>query len=1003
MQHSNTNSIFNIGRPPFIISVFSRKPLFVFESILISLSIIFFHQPVLHAQLIYSVNPFVGTAAHGHTFPGATAPFGMVQLSPDTRVEGWDACGGYHYSDSTILGFSHTHLSGTGIPDYGDVLFLPATGRPGLVTAQKFSHQNETARPGYYRVSFDNDRITAELTATTRVGVHRYTFPASRESNIIINLHHGLGPDRVLDSWLEFASDAEIRGERHSTGWAKDQHVYFVAQFSKPFERFGDLNSPDNRSHKISGNDVRAYVRFATTDKEQIVVKVGISSVDIEGARRNLQSEVPRWDFDNVRIAAEEQWNRELSKIEIEGGTGAQRRTFSTALYHAMLAPNVSSDVDGRYRGMDGQIRTTGGSILYTVFSLWDTFRTEHPLLTIIDQERTTDFIRSMLAKYSESGTLPVWELASNETWTMVGYHSIPVLVDAYVKGIRGFDAETAFEAMKKSAMADRYGLQYYRRHGFIPGDRDAESVSKTLEYAYDDWCIAQMARMLGKSDDAGLFSERAQFYKNVFDRRVGFMRGKRNGNWVEPFDPTSVTIDFTEANAWQYTFFVPHDIPGLQNLLGGRKELEKKLDGLFFSSSEMAGRNQSDITGMVGQYAQGNEPSHHVAYLYAFTDSPWKTQHLVRRILDSLYTPLPEGLCGNDDCGQMSAWYVMSALGLYPLLPGAPFYVTGSPLFEKATIHLENGKSFVINAPGNTSRTGYVREMKINGKRVSSPLLLHETIMNGGSIEFAMSARPVSSNPLPDELPGVPRPNPIVPVPVIKSDGQSFKDSMKISISSPFSGAEIFFSFKSQPAQSDFRRYERPFFISEDKTVSAFSRRDGFIPSRIVTASFTKARHVGTLKLYSQFAPQYAAGGSQALVDGLRGGDDFHLGTWQGYEGTDLVAILDLEKEQVLDEVSLGCLQDNNAWIFFPQSVEFSFSHDGTTFSRPVVITTNVPPNDPRSLIRELKATNLSVTARYVRLVAKGLGICPPWHKGAGEKAWLFVDEITIKTRESK
>ncbi len=942
------------------------------------------------------VNPFIGTDAHGHTFPGATVPFGMVQLSPDTRVEGWDACAGYHYSDSTILGFSHTHLSGTGIPDYGDILFLPTTRQPEKVSSQKFSHSDEEARPGYYRVSFINDRITSELTATTRVGVHRYTFPASSQSSILVNLRHGLGPDQVLDSWLEFISDTEIQGYRRSTGWAKDQRIYFAAQFSRRFSRFGDLHNPANRARKLEGNDVRGYVQFATTENEQIIVKVGISSVDIDGARKNLREEVPHWSFEKVRDDAEARWNSELSKIEVEGGSRDQRITFSTALYHTMIAPNISSDVDGRYRGMDGSIRTAQGFDLYTVFSLWDTFRTEHPLLAIIDRKRSNDFIKSLLAKYDEGGVLPVWELASNETWTMIGYHSIPVILDAYVKGIRNFDTELAFRAMKQSAMADRFGLNYYKQHGFIPGDRDGESVSKTLEYAFDDWCIARMAVLLGKKDDAQMFFERSQFYKNIFDRETGFMRGKRNGAWVEPFDPTSVNIDFTEANSWQYTFFVPHDIPGLQALMGGRKAFEKKLDELFFSSSAMSGRRQSDITGMIGQYAQGNEPSHHTAYLYNFTDSPWKTQHLVRRILDSLYTPLPDGLCGNDDCGQLSAWYVMSALGFYPLTPGTGSYVVGSPLFEKASIRLENGRVFTIHAPGNSPKTPFIRELLINGELSTGSTVDHETIMRGGSATFVMTSKFSRSRiPLTVESPAATKP--IVPVPLITAQGQSFRDSLVVTIASSLTDVQTYFSLDTSQL---FHLYQSPITIRHNTTVSAYSAKEGFVSSKVVEAAFTRARHIGTLQLFTEYAPQYAAGGAQALVDGLRGGEDFRLGTWQGYEGRDLTAILDLGEVQDLAGISLGCLQDNNAWIFFPQFVEFSFSHDGTNFSAPVTAANPVPPEDSRVLVREFSSGAVSQLARYIRIVAKSLGLCPPWHKGAGGKAWLFVDEITINPK---
>ena len=642
------------------------------------------------------VDPFIGTGGHGHTFPGATVPFGMVQLSPDTRLDGWDGCSGYHHDDEFIYGFSHTHLSGTGCSDFGDILLMPgvgvaewnngADGKPGY--RSHFRHANETASPGYYSVLLDDSGVKAELTATTHVGVHRYTFPAAADdANVVIDLTHR---DEVIDSaigWNEGCT--EIHGFRRSRAWAQDQIVYFVVRFSQPFWQTGHLDSPaghpGGRENKWSG-------RFSLKDGQPLVVKVGISAVDEAGAARNLDAEMPTFDFDAARSAARAGWRSQLAKVEAKGGTDAQRRTFYTALYHCCIAPNVFGDVDGRYRGRDGKIHQADGWTQHTVFSLWDTFRALHPLMTLIEPERTNDWIRTLLAQYREGGALPVWELAANETDCMIGYHAVPVIADAYAKGIRGWDANAALDAMVASANRDVRGLPAYRDNGFVPAEAEGESVSKTLEYAYDDWCIAEMARALGRSDVARTFEERAQSWKNLFDPATGFFRPRRNDTWITPFDPAEVNFHLTEANSWQYSLFVPHDVEGLATMHGGRDKLAARLDALFTAPSATKGRDQADISGMIGQYAHGNEPSHHMAWLYDYAGQPWKTQERVRQILGTLYSDQPDGLCGNEDCGQMSAWYVLSALGIYPVCPGRPEYVLGTPLFPEATLHLPGG-----------------------------------------------------------------------------------------------------------------------------------------------------------------------------------------------------------------------------------------------------------------------------------------------------------------------
>ncbi|HKR59317.1 MAG TPA: GH92 family glycosyl hydrolase, partial [Pyrinomonadaceae bacterium] len=605
------------------------------------------------------VDPFVGTGGHGHTFPGATLPFGMVQLSPDTRLTGWDGCSGYHYSDHIIYGFSHTHLSGTGISDYGDILLMPTVGdihfeanpaEPRNGYASQFSHKNETAQPGYYSVRLDDDDVFAELTATARTGFHRYTFPKSDRANIILDLAHR---DRVRESYLHVIDKTHVVGFRRSEAWAKDQIVYFALEFSRPFIE-SKLNS-NATAQEARGTDLKAGFRFSTQDGAPVLVKVGISAVSIEGARANLQAEINHWDFERVKTDADRIWNTELAKIVVTSGNQIHLKNFYTALYHSMLAPNLFMDVDRKYRGRDFQTHTAKDFDNYTVFSLWDTFRAAHPLYTIIDQRRTRDFINTFLAQYEQGGRLPVWELAANETDTMIGYHAVSVIADAAAKDIDGFDRKLALKAMKHSAEQKHFGLAPYADHGFMNMEEERESVSKTLEYAYDDWCIAELARLEDQTADHERFSARAQYYKNVFDRATGFMRPRTNAQWLIPFDPREVDFNFTEANSWQYSFFVPHDITGLITLMGGKPAFVAKLDALFTADSKTTGREQADITGLIGQYAHGNEPSHHMAYLYNYANQPWKTQARVRQILDNFYQPKPDGLIGNEDCGQMS------------------------------------------------------------------------------------------------------------------------------------------------------------------------------------------------------------------------------------------------------------------------------------------------------------------------------------------------------------
>ena len=715
------------------------------------------------------VDPFIGTGGHGHMFPGAALPFGMVQLSPDTRLSGWDGCSGYYYSDNRIYGFSHTHLSGTGCSDYGDVLLMPTVGKVDFNNqnySSTFKKESEKASAGYYSVFLDKPKVKAELTATLRTGLHKYTFPKTSAANIILDLTHR---DKLNKGEINVTGNNELSGYRISSDWSRKQVVYFVIQFSKAFKKFGVSNGikPTDNSRQKTGKKLRSYVQFETEEEEVIYVRVGISAVSVDGARKNLEAEQPTFAFEKVRSDAQMAWNNELSKIEVETDNEQDKRIFYTALYHAMLTPNVYQDVDEKYRGRDNQIHETRQFSYYTVFSLWDTYRALHPLLTLIDKKRTSDFINTFITQYEQRKMLPVWELSSYETFCMNGYHSVSVITDAYLKGVTGFDAGKAMEAMNKSASQSKAelkahkragtpiadvsfyhhfsGINQYHKFGYIKQRFVRESVSKTLEYSYDDWCIAQMAKKLNNTELYNKYIKGALNYKNIFDPTTGFMR-PRHHKFLPKFDPYNVSHSFTESNAWQYAFYVPQDLTGHMKLLGGKDKLASFLDTLFTTSSKLNGINKADISGMIGQYAHGNEPSHQIAYEYDYAGQPWKTQYIVRRILKELYSDKPDGLSGNEDCGQMSAWYIFSALGFYPVCPGSDHYAMGSPIFKKATIHLENGKSFTINTSGNGTSNVYINNAKLNGADYTKSYLKYDDISNGGLLELNMGNSPNKS-----------------------------------------------------------------------------------------------------------------------------------------------------------------------------------------------------------------------------------------------------------------
>ncbi len=708
------------------------------------------------------VNPFIGTAEHGHTYPGAQVPFGMVQLSPDNGFQGWDWCSGYNYADSVIVGFSHTHLSGTGIGDLYDLLVMPAvapfkTGAPNRPEKASyeyslFSHKEELAEPGYYRVLLKDYGIFAELTATERAGMHRYSFPANKQPVIILNLQHAMNWDAAVDTRIEILDNQTIAGYRLSTGWANDQHIYFVARFSQPFIKH-EINNQKivKKTGEQSGDAQKGYFWFSKDANKPILLKIGISAVSVEGAMQNLEKEIPGWDFDDIKDRARLAWEKSLDVIKVSDKKENEKTIFYTALYHSMLAPTLFSDVDGSYRGADGKTRINKSFVNYTTFSLWDTYRASHPLFCLIQPDRVNDMVSSLLAFYKESGLLPKWPLVGCETGTMTGYHAVPVIVEAYLKGYRNFDAELAYEAVKKSAMQDVEGIKYWRDLGYIPADKENESVSKALEYAYDDWCIAQFAKALGKQQDYELFLKRAGNYRNFFDASTGFMRGKMaNGEWRTPFNPFMAehrANDYTEGNAWQYTWLVPHDPEGLIQLMGGKEKFSNRLDSLFLVKSDLSGKTVSpDISGLIGQYAQGNEPGHHTIYLYNYAGKPWKTAEKIQYIRKNFYKNEPNGIIGNDDCGQMSAWYVFGAMGFYPVDPSGLFYAIGSPEFERLVLKLPNNKIFEVVARNLSDKNIYIKSALLNGRPFMHNYITHQELMQGGRLEFVMDKKPSGS-----------------------------------------------------------------------------------------------------------------------------------------------------------------------------------------------------------------------------------------------------------------
>ncbi len=979
---------------------------------------------VFQEDKIQYVNPFIGTGGHGHTYPGASAPFGMIQLSPDTRYEGWDGCSGYHYSDDTIYGFSHTHLSGTGVSDYGDLLVVPQHGSPRLDPGYlvedgygaSFSHDKETASPGFYSVHLEEPDIDVRLATTTRAGIHEYTFNKLKGKKfLLLDLDHR---DRIIATDMEATDKNTVQGYRISQAWAERQEFHFYMKTDVPFQK----------ARMILKKGRHKMLLIFPKETKKVTLRVGISAVDIKGAEANVNAEIPHFDLDKVKMATENQWRNELIKIQFQSDDKEVMTNFYTALYHSYLNPNVFSDADGRYRGYDGNIHELpkDSKNNYTVFSLWDTYRATHPLFTLTQVQRTNDFIRTFLRQFEQKGTLPIWELAGNETGCMIGYHSVSVIADAYTKGIQDYDAKAAIKAMIATSVRDELGKLEYGSQGFLGVSNEPESVSKTLEYAYNDFCIAEMIADYHKKSNSTTFAKDQDEYRkrsmnfiNLYDPSTKFMRARRSGSWFSPFNPAEVNFNYTEANSWQYSLYTPHAVGVHTDLLGSKDSLEAWLDRLFTTPSDLSGRHQVDITGLIGQYAHGNEPSHHMAYLYNYTNAPEKTAEYIHQISTTLYSNAPDGLSGNEDCGQMSSWYVLSALGFYQIAPGRPYYDFGTPMMNDAMMQFEGGRKLRIQAKRASKSSKYIDKIVFNGKELKQRYISHEQLKKGGTLEYFLTDAPSENYksyamaPTIDEVP-----DNFVPAPYRVQTNRVFEDQAEVTLKTPLPADIYYTTDGSDPKSSkSVKKYGgitpvvigsqgpapstgESIYVTETTQVKAYAKDSLGNESAVVTMDLVKKDPNISIEIRSTYANQYAAYGDLTMIDGIRGGNEYRTGDWQGYWAQDIMVELTFKNPRTISELALGCLEDTKSWIFLPNAVVFEGSTDGVNFEilginkQIHTATSNRPP-----IVKDFKWTIEQAKAfKKIRVTALNYGKCPVWHLGAGNDTWLFVDEIVLK-----
>jgi predicted alpha-1,2-mannosidase len=956
------------------------------------------------------VNPFIGTGGHGHTYPGASAPFGMIQLSPDTRHDGWDGCSGYHYSDSIIYGFSHTHLSGTGVSDYGDLLIVPQNGKPRIDPGYHskkgygslFSHDSEEASPGYYGVKLLDNDIDVRLTVSERAGMHEYTFnKKAGKKFILIDLDHR---DKLLSTTMNILSKTRISGSRTSHAWATEQHFYFDLELNTPYQKA--------RIFKKNGRN-KLLLIFPKSTK-QIKIRVGISAVSAKGARLNRLKEISDWDFEKTLKRVQSKWTQELNKVLFRSKDKEVMTNFYTAMYHSFLNPNVFSDVDGQYRGFDNKIHQLkeGEHENYTVFSLWDTYRATHPLFTLTQTKRTNAFINTFLRHYQHGGDLPVWELAGNETNCMIGYHSASVIADAYAKGLYDYDAYMALEAMLHTSNEDEVGKKLYATQGFLGVSDEPESVSKTLEYAYDDFCIYQMLKQYSIDNDDPVFADkidtylkRSMSFVNVYDPSTGFMRGRRSGQWFAPFKPAEVNFNYTEANSWQYSLYAPHAVGVLRDLIGGHDAMEKWLDDLFTTQSDLSGRHQVDITGLIGQYAHGNEPSHHMAYLYNYTNAPHKTQVYLDQIMKEMYSNTPDGLSGNEDCGQMSSWYVLSAMGIYQIAPGRPVYEIGRPLLDEAMIQFESGKKLTIKALNNSSKAKYVQSVSLNGKILKRSFLTHSELIEGGKLVFTMSEKPNTLDTPYEHAPTLNKaPENFIPTPFIKAENRVFDNQMTVEMGviDPDKNIIFYTTDGSDPLTSkNVSIYTTPFEITESTTIKAYAA-DSIAHSTVINNELVRKNNNISIEIRSEYANQYAAYGDFTIIDGIKGSNEYRTGDWQGYWDQSFEAVVSFTQPVSHNKIGLGFLSDMKSWIFLPNEVELEVTYVNSDGQEAVSAVKTLPVEIESDMYPHRKDLWFTVDSnkkiKQIKVIATPTEVCPEWHLGNGNPTWIFIDEIIFK-----
>lgn len=952
-----------------------------------------------YADALSHVNPFVGTGGHGHTFPGPVLPFGMVQLGPDTRAEGWDGCGGYHYSDSVMYGFSHTHLSGTGVPDYADLLIVPQIGKvkiePGFKNPKgygaSFSHKEESASPGLYKVKLRNPDIDVRLTATERCGIHEYTFRSGKGKRyLVLDLGYR---DKVIETGAEAEGRNRVRGYRISEGWAVRQHFYFDLETNVPFSKAKWIADK-------KGNYVMV-LEFPSSVK-QVMVRVGISGTDKDGATNNLKAEATDWNFDKYVLGAQNAWRNELEAVQVFADEKEVLDNFYTALYHAYVHPGLWTDVDGRFRDFNQQIAKAENGELYSIFSLWDTYRGANPLYTILQPERTSRFVESFYRQYVNTGLLPVWTLSNNETNCMIGYHAVSVIADAQVKGIPLWHRKELLEAMIASSNYNHFGKRQFGAQGFISAGDEAESVSRTLEYGYDDWCIARYAAHLGYDSIAAVYDHRAANWVNLYHPESGFFQPRIGGMWLPNFRPNEVNHHYTEANAWQYSLAAPHHIASMVQMKGGKAQMERFLDSLFFSSSQMSGREQADITGLIGQYAHGNEPSHHMAYLYNYCGAPSKTQAMTDRIMREYYHNQPDGLSGNEDCGQMSAWYVLSALGFYPVSPGSPTYAIGRPMMDRVVIRT-GSVPMVIEALNNSPENKYIQSITWNGQPYEKLFITHEMIRSGGMLRLEMGDQPAAAlNEYATDLQqGMPEDK--VAVPFFIAPGTTFAESITVSIDKlPGETGTVVYTTNGEEPNASSAIADKNLQFLQTTTLKArvYRQENGkVLYSPVVTTTFTHYNQDKVIELQTPYANQYSGSGSQTLVDGQLGNMDYRNTEWQGFHAKDVEAVIQLKEPKLISKVVISCMQDTKSWIFHPKSLTVEISDDGIHYRKAgTVQNTEVSDRKEGASINKFELDFPPVNATYVRIRVENYGVCPSWHLGAGGATWIFMDEIIVE-----